>query len=395
MSRGWALTVSLIVLSLIFVSAFIVNYFFIKGLFWQTLVVFSAILIDIIVFAAFVYFWWAPNNLFFTFVEESTAKIIVKGGAFDKILIQFKDYTFNENWNVVAEGVQARITGAVTYHEPKHFFGGLRFYGFWPIVDVYTYSLRWTSIHENGLPFQHEEILSSVSLKDFVYYASVKEAEDKGMVPLDVDFLITLRVVNPYNSAFKSQDWLELVLNRAKPLFREFIARHTFEELIREKQKKGGELWVEINEAGKIAEFERDYGAKIKEGGIEIKDITPKSTGNPVQTAAMKKYLAQKEAERVAAEAEGTRQKTITEADGEAERVKKIYGQIKHFDELGKLIRTLEALEKSQLAASVVVQMIPGLQGIVQAAFGKQTENLSPDEIRQLRDIIIKAQTGA
>ena len=36
-----------------------------------------------------IWFWLAPRNHFFTFVQESTAKIVVRGDAFSKALIQW------------------------------------------------------------------------------------------------------------------------------------------------------------------------------------------------------------------------------------------------------------------------------------------------------------------
>ena len=320
-------------------------------------------LASLVTLGVLIYWKWAPNNLFFTFVIEGTGKIVVKGGEFSRFLIQWQGHTINQNGEVV-EG-----------NEPWHPFGGLRFYGIWPVYDIYVYRLRWTSLRESGEPVQHDVVQDFVLLKDFVYYTELKAAEDKDKVPLTFGLVITLRIVNPYKALFVVQDWLELTLNRIKPLFREFVARHSFEELLREKQAVGGEVWESLDLSGLLSEIERDYGVKVKPGGIEMKDITPPED---YQKAATLQYLADREKEAI-----------LVKADAEAGRIQKVFGQIRQLGDLGKLIRTLEALEKSPLAASMSVQFIPGLQDVLRGAFGgRPVEAVPPEDIRRLREAI-------
>ena len=237
----------------------------------------------------FLFCWYvlAPRNIFFTFVEEGKAKIVVKGDSFERILVQWEGYTVDNQGNIVSEDEENK--------EPWHPFGGLRFFGFPPIYKIYKYNLRWTGIRQDGTPSSHEEELDSVLLKDFVYYTLIEKAEDKDMVPLNVDLIITARVVNPYKSIFVAHDWLEMVMNRIKPLFREYIANNPWEELKSKKQRVGGEVWHDLTEEGLIEEFDSDYGVRIKEGAIEMQEI---SADPEYQKAATAKYLAEKEAEK-------------------------------------------------------------------------------------------------
>lgn len=85
-------------------------------------------------------------------------------------------------------------------------------------------------------------------------------------------------------------------------------------ELSVQKQRAGGELWERLEGEGmvnvfdddgniqKLGEFERDYGFRVKDGGIEIKNITPPKEYQKAQT---QKRLAQTEAERIAGETIG------------------------------------------------------------------------------------------
>lgn len=250
--------------------------------------------------ALFVWFALAPLNIFFTFVEEGTAKVVVRGKAVQRVFIQWDGYILDRHGDVV--------TGRQWYP-----FGGLRLFGWWPFDQIYRYKSRWTSIHADGTKQAHDDDLDHVLLKDFVYVAEVKDAEDKEMVPLTFDLLITLRVINPQKALFIVEDWTELVFNRIKPLFREFTANHTFAELTAEKQAvrhtpsspSGRQIvvWDELGISGIIQEFEDDYGIHIKEGGIEMKDISPREE---YQKAATQKYLAERTAERRAVETVGT-----------------------------------------------------------------------------------------
>lgn len=275
-----------------------------------------------LVFLAALVFVLGRYNMYFTFVQEGTAKIVTVGDAFSRALIQWKGRTFAyrlsgvDRWTVIEEGryverihVGEDEEGKPVYEEefrwesePWHPFGGLRWVGLWPLCRVHTYPFRWTGVHEDGTPKSHEEVLDKVMLKDFVYFAELADAEDTDMVPLTVKLLITIRVVNPYKALFEVADWLESVLNRIKPLFREFIAHHPYATLISEKQAVGGDVWRELALAGVIEEFERDYGVHIKEGGIEMKDITPQPE---YQKLAALKYTAQRRREQAVIETAG------------------------------------------------------------------------------------------
>ncbi len=288
---------------------------------WRLLVEIGGVLFLVLIPFLLIYFKWAKNNLNSTFVSEGTAKVIVKGGEVVGMLIQWKGRTFDREWNVI-EGDDGR-----------HPFGGLRFYGIWPVYDIYLYRLRWTNLHADGTPAEHDEILDSVMLKDMVYYMEIDGAEDEDKIPLKIGLLLTLRIINPYKALFKGQDWMEL-LNRMQPLFREHVAGVAFENLIKERQKVGGDLWKKLNEEGLIQEFEDDYGIGFKEGGIEMKDITPPPD---YQKAATQRYLAEREAEKRAGETIGAVLNMMAMATGRTR--KEVQAQINKNTRLRKEFR--------------------------------------------------------
>lgn len=307
-----------------------------------------------------VYFLWAPNDLFFTFVTEGMAKIVVKAGAFDRVLIQFKDHALRGECGLVTDEKdhECDIVPYTTTH--RRILGGLRYFGPWPLYYIYHYHLRWTSVHQDGTIAQHDEELDQVLLKDHIYLVQIKGAEDAGMVPLDIDLLLTMRVINPYKAIFKTQDWIEMVLGRMKPAFRQYVSAKSFEELVKAKQEAGEEIWKILDNSKDVKAFREEYGIDIADGGIEMKDVTPPLE---YQQAATLEYLANME-----------KKKVVVGSEAEKARLENVYGTIRDLGETGRLVRTLEAAEKSPLAASLTVQAIPGLQEVMRGVFSQSSQ---------------------
>lgn len=338
---------------------------------WWLLILAAMVVVSLLA----IYDYFAPRNIFFTMVTEGTAKIVVKAGAFDKVLMQWKGYALDENGNIVPEGMFG-------IKEPRHLLGGIRWIGLWPAKKIYIHRLRWTSVRADGTESYHDEDLDQVLLKEHLYLVKITEAEDKDMVPLSIFLFVTMKVVNPRKAIFNVQDYMEMVQGRIQPLFRQYAAGTTFRELTEKRQGIQDELWKKLEENKLIESFEKDYGILIKTGGIEIKDINPPKE---YQEAATKRYKAERERERiiVEADAEAQRVKAIAEADAkkigilaeaEAARIQKINKAVQKSGDLGKLVRTLEAAEKSPLAASLTVQSIPGLSETLKEIFGKSSE---------------------
>jgi len=105
-------------------------------------------------------------------------------------------------------------------------------------------------------------------------------------------------------------------------------------------------------------EFEKEYGFKVE--AIEISKIDPAPEW---REATLRETLAKRNREAV-----------LVEADAESRRIEKVYGQIAQQGSTGKLIRTLEAVEKSPLAASLAVQAIPGVQEVMRGVFEQRGE---------------------
>lgn len=308
------------------------------------------------------YFVLAPNNCFFTFVHEGTVKFVVKGDAFQKCLIQWKGHTFDDGWNIV-EG------------EERHLLGGFRYYGLWPILDIYIYEFRWMGVTEEGKEQVKREWIDFMIVRDDVYLCKIPDAEDLDKLHLDFQVFLTIRITNPYKAKYAVQRWLETILNRIQPLLRQYIAQYRYEDLLKMKHEMGGKMGKELEKAGLLGEkgeFYKRYGVDVR--AVEVRQINPPED---YRKETLKKFVAEREKEA-----------TVVRAEAEVERLARIYSKIQEFGDLGKLIRTLEAAEKSPLAASLTIQAIPGLPEILRGVFGRSIEAVTSQEFRELREMI-------
>jgi len=333
--------------------------------------VFAVLMILVAGIFLLIWFVLAPNNLFWTFVKEGTAEIVVKGDAFEKAIIQWEGYTFDYEWNVIEENDEQR--------EPWHLFGGLRWYGFWPIKDIYIYRFKWSGVDEEGKVIKHPaEVLDYTLLKDDVYYAKVDQAEDQDLLPLNIELNLTIRIKNPYKSLFKVQNWLETTINQIKPTVRDITGEGKYKNWIQSQEGMGAKIQSELEMEGLLSKLDTLYGVEVLK--IQVKDINPPEDYRK-QTLAP--YFA-----------EMGKEAKIIDAEGEAKRIEKIFSQIQAFGDMGKLIRSLEAMEKSPLAASLTVQAIPGLQEIFRGVFGKPSEAATTKDIQELKEMIARIEVA-
>ncbi len=345
---------------------------------WWVLVIIG-IPITVIAGLLFAYFFLAKpsQNRWFTFVKEGTAKIVVRGDKFEKALIQWEGYTLSEEIKKDGKGKIIQDKWDIIKGEEKgHPLGGFRYYGFWPFKDMYAYDFEWTGVKENGEIIHHpKETLDYILLKDDVYWAKVEQAEDKELLPLEVEIILTIRIINPYKALFNVQNWLEIVINRIKPWVRDAVTHDTYENLIKQPDRIGEEMYGKLKDAGLLEnEFIARYGVDVRK--IEVKEINPPKEYRDV---TLRKYTAEQEKKRI-----------VIEAEAEAERLNTVYGKIQQFEDLGRLVRTLEAVEKSPLAASLTVQAVPGLPEALKGIFGKSADTISQKEFRELKEMVEK-----
>lgn len=297
----------------------------------------------------------ASRDIFFTLVREGTAKAILRWKRFSRLTMSYRGHELDNDWNVVSTTAPA----APTQKRWFRWMSGLQWVGIPFMNSVHSYRFKWTS-YEEEKTVQKEEVIDFVLVQDDVYYSFVDEAETKGMVPVNVALLLTLRVVNPYKALFRVQHWLEATQNRLKPAFRSFVALKEFEELTKQKEAIEDEL-NSFLQGTNVDEFIRDnYGIEL----VAVEIVRIDAAGEwaaKFSEAATKKWLAEKE-----------KQQIETLADAEVERLGRVYGKVASYGDTGLFIRAIEAVEQAGKGPSnLVIFPFGALADIVKGWTGK------------------------
>lgn len=411
------------VIVLALVSAVPICFYFVLGLIgWLWLILGTTIgtVLAFGVWIALVYFWWAPNNLYFTFVREGTAKAIVKGHEFYKVILRFKGYTLDEDGNVFPEDTwikdglpldvveelgadghlkvwvradsgkrsKKEITGAVKIPLIRkswfeRLFGGLCFYGAWPVIDVFTYLFEWVGVKIDGKLEHHpQKKLDCIMVKDDVYGCSIVNAEDKELMPLNIDLALTARIVNPHKALFVVENWFELMINRVRTFVRDFVTTDTYAKFTKETTEIERGVYKRLKERGILDEFRDRYGIDLRK--IEVVNLDP-ADEKRFREVTMQEVIARREQDAILVRADAERQRLEKVAAGERKRIELEYDQVQQFGDLGKLIRTLEAMEKSPAEGSRWVVPLPGFASFLGQVFpGESTGSIDPGQIAGL-----------
>jgi len=202
----------------------------------------------------------------FTLTKEATAKAILRLGGFRKIVMAWKGYKLDKNWNV----------------KPKKALrlpGGLRWIGIRGLDKVYKYHFRWYSVElrageEPKVEFKDIKDLDYILVKPDTYWSKIVKAETKDGMIIDIEFLDTIRVINPWKVLFVAPpNWLENALNRLNALRTGWVRSKEFDK-IRTLEKDPQKLWQELGTDPLIQEtFKNEWGIQIEENGMQIYKI--------------------------------------------------------------------------------------------------------------------------
>jgi regulator of protease activity HflC (stomatin/prohibitin superfamily) len=189
-------------------------------------------------------------------------------------------------------------------------------------------------------------------LTDDIYLARTHRAEDKDLLPLDVQLYLTIRILNPYKAKFRIQDWLETTINRMQPLIRQHISQSDYEDLSRNLQATEEELLKKLEDGGLIQEFQIRYGVGVRK--IEILK-----------------------------EAEGVAEAIKLVAAAKAEEIEKTFGAVESFGEQGFLLEIAKMAKEGNVPASVITHYLAG-------RFSKVLEDRETMTSEELRSFIKK-----
>ncbi len=287
--------------------------------FWYIFVCLPVLMMYIILV---IYFYLAPTDLYFTFIPEGTAVLILTaGGSFVKGVMSWAQKMFDfskrgiDKWDVVTQRGSKKSLGI---------FGGIYFYGFWPLVRVDIYRLRWYDIQqtENGEePRFHEKTLSHIMLKPDIYWSEMKNTNTVERIPVAVEFLTKLRVKNPYKARMVAPpNFIEATLLELLPSYRSLIGSLNYDQLLAIKGA-GGDIWGMLssdhNFQTLLGSLENDWGIVVEKNGIKLRDIILREDYEKEATEA---WRAEQALMRVTKETMGTLISLVAESQGKSIR---------------------------------------------------------------------------
>lgn len=200
-------------------------------------------LVGLLVLAPIAPYVLACLNVGFTFVREGEAKFVMKGDSYVRTILSLKGHTLDQEGNIVKgdppepQGLKRRF---LTWVERAYgaYWVGVPFFR-----RLHRYQLRWMAYEpaeEGGekRPVVKSRDLDSTFAKDKLYYGKALSVETEERLPIDVEFLITLRVVNPYLAIFTVANWIEAIIDRTTQQVRVYVGGKTYQKLIEGEKYK-------------------------------------------------------------------------------------------------------------------------------------------------------------
>jgi len=346
-------------------------------------------------FATFflIYFVFIPQNLFFTTVGEGSAKFIDSGGEIIATLLQSvgEDIKHQPDGDIVSSPKKERNLG---WTGPWNLWGGLWFYGLWPIRDVHIYEFEWTNINEKGeIEVHPKRWIDYIMVKWDTYYQKMPLVESADLVPLIVELILRLRPKNPFKARFKVRGWLSSTFDTTLPEVRDALGRIEYKPLqnrgnIKEELGKG--VYDKMNNEGDFDVLKNDMGVDLQ--NIGVKDINPDPK---YRDDTLKEWEAQRDAEAAAVRADVEAKIAVVRANGEA-KAKIINARaeaaailirnkaVEEYGDLGKFLEAVRAAESPGALSDVLkVYLLPDI------ADALKKKDLSKDELKIIIEEII------
>lgn len=243
----------------------------------------------------------------FTYVNEGTAKNIVRFGGYVKTLLVKEDYKLDLKGDVVK-----LESGDIT--SSKFFgisIGGLRWVSLLKplgIDKIYTRTMKYVKALPDGtFETRSDENTDFVLVAHYQYGLQFDAAEDSKKLPLSGKMTMTVMITNPYKALFKVKNWFDALVSRVLPRVRQYISEHTYDELI-----NSPDVHLDVEVLKMLRAPDPGGGASIdsilkEQYGITLVALETVNIDPPAEyrNTTLKKWVAQQDAEVEAEESGG------------------------------------------------------------------------------------------
>jgi regulator of protease activity HflC (stomatin/prohibitin superfamily) len=197
----------------------------------------------------------ADRQVLVAFCEEGTVKSVTRGRAFSHQFMNWKSYHLNDprkpwfdkekpQWQILRHS----DTDDSEYDDRPWFMKtpGVHWVGWPPFMKAYWYRFSWSEMRSVGNKGEEEvwhrngndgrgEPTDFVYAKAFSYVHVIKNVEIKDGFPVDLTYVVTVKIENAYRALFRGEDWLKLMFAAADREARDFAGARHFQELLSEK----------------------------------------------------------------------------------------------------------------------------------------------------------------
>lgn len=312
-------------------------------------------------------------DIFFTQVKEGTVKAVMKGESFDHFLMHFKGHYLNDprrgwyvnspdkpDWEVLDGEPKSAYAGWQLHWKLLERFG-VYWFGMWPFYKVLEYRFEWTEPKEDEsgtqVPWHRSEPTRIIYVSAFVYWLKILTAEDSDGLPVDIHYLLTVKINNPYKARFGVTNWLARISADTNNAGKVWAGKHSIGQMNKEVSDVGGTAtsgFVEImkNLNINLPTEHSDIGAQQSLGvtvlATSLQQVDPAgSTAQEIREATTAKTVASMKADAVREAAKGSADAVRTAADAEKYRIQETYAEIAKHGELGALVQQLDAIKES------------------------------------------------
>jgi len=284
---------------------------------------------------------FANLNFCFTLVNTGEGKAVLKGKKFHRFLIEKPGHIILETedmvseykvrsgysdrerrkfgtgrkgevvqWDVVPQGTFSLVKKGLLLRWVELL--GARWFGISPFYEIDTRQQKWLAAKTNTQTGEtilegKDELVSSFFLKDVVVGHRLSEVETGGynpvlqtnlpatgqadqaeMLPVNLEYLLTLRMTNPMKALFGVHRYLDAILERSGPAAKRHVGQTTYTGLIRERPETNE---FQKNIKGIETDILEHYGMRFV--AAEISKVDPGSPeAEKYRLASTAVYLA-------------------------------------------------------------------------------------------------------
>ena len=324
----------------------------------------------VLILSPFIVRKMAELEWFFATTAEGQARPVIWNKKFRKFIMNYAGHIFQgelfkdhrnasfrfdpqeaEYWELIHASQWPRKNKTVI-EKLLRLFEGVYLIGVPPFAEIQRYRMTWIewgypkksdgTVSTTKAPISHDEPISHVLVQSDVYFVKVLSAETKEGIPVDVSFLLTISITNPYKALYRVQHWLEAVTNQTEGTTRVYIGTQNIRELFAPPEGDPSTA-LPVGTIGALSETSSEELAKalhsrlenFKERfGVNVELVQIQSI-EPAGDAAAKyrelltrKYEAEQEAERVRIAADAEAYRIETEAKAKQKAAEMVVGAV-------------------------------------------------------------------